>query len=85
LETLGHSRVAKRFLDFIISVIPIKDEKIQIMYGINGQKKLTEEFLDHLEGYKGSSPVRVGNAAYEQKQNDIYGILMDVIYQQFVE
>ncbi len=85
ISSLGHSRVAKRFLDFIISVIPIKDEKIQIMYGINGQKKLTEEFLDHLEGYKGSSPVRIGNAAYEQKQNDIYGILMDVIYQQFVE
>ena len=82
---LGHSRVAKRFLEFIISVVPIKDEKIQIMYGINGEKKLTEEILDHLEGYKGSAPVRVGNAAYEQKQNDIYGILMDVIYQQFVE
>ena len=85
ISNLGHTRVAKRFLDFIISVIPIKDEKIQIMYGINGQKKLTEETLDHLKGYKGSSPVRVGNAAYEQKQNDIYGILMDVIYQQFVQ
>lgn len=84
ISNLGHSHVAKRFLEFIISVIPIKDEKIQIMYGINGQKKLTEETLEHLEGYKGSAPVRVGNAAYEQKQNDIYGILMDVIYQQFV-
>lgn len=82
---LGHARIAERFLEFIISVLPTKDEKIQIMYGINGEKKLTEEILDHLEGYKGSAPVRVGNAAYEQKQNDIYGILMDVIYQQFVE
>jgi len=85
VSSLGHPRLAKRFLEFIISVVPVKDEKIQIMYGINGEKKLTEEFLDHLDGYKGSSPVRVGNAAYEQKQNDIYGILMDVIYQQFVE
>ena len=85
IASLGHSRVAKRFLDFIISVIPIKDEKIQIMYGINGQKKLTEETLAHLAGYKNSSPVRIGNAAYEQKQNDIYGILMDVVYQQFVQ
>ncbi len=85
ISGLGHSKVAKRFLEFILSVIPIKDEKIQIMYGINGQKKLTEEILDHLEGYKGSSPVRIGNAAYEQKQNDIYGILMDVIYQQFMQ
>ncbi len=85
ISDLGHSRVAKRFLEFIISVVPIKDEKMQIMYGINGQKKLTEEILDHLDGYKGSKPVRIGNAAYEQKQNDIYGILMDVIYQQFSE
>jgi len=83
ISALGHSRVAKRFLDFIISVIPVKDEKMQIMYGINGQKNLTEEILDHLDGYKGSKPVRIGNAAYEQKQNDIYGILLDVIYQQF--
>ena len=52
------------------------------MYGINKEKKLTEETLDHLSGYKGSKPVRVGNAAYAQRQNDIYGILMDVIYEQ---
>ena len=85
ISGLGHTRVAKRFLEFIISIVPVKDEKMQIMYGINGQKNLTEEILDHLEGYKGSAPVRVGNAAYEQKQNDIYGILLDVIYQQFVQ
>ena len=52
------------------------------MYGINKEKKLTENTLEHLAGYKGSAPVRVGNAAYKQKQNDIYGILMDVIYEQ---
>jgi GH15 family glucan-1,4-alpha-glucosidase len=51
------------------------------MYGIDREKKLTEKTLDHLSGYKGSKPVRIGNAAYKQKQNDIYGILMDVIYQ----
>ena len=45
------------------------------------KKKLTETFLEHLSGYKNSSPVRIGNAAYHQKQNDIYGILMDMIYQ----
>ncbi len=84
ISGLGHPSVAKRFLEFIIDIVPIKDEKIQIMYGIDGQKKLTEETLAHLSGYHNSSPVRIGNAAYEQKQNDIYGILMDVIYQQFV-
>ncbi len=82
---LGHEKSAKRFLQFIVDTIPEKDEKIQIMYGINGEKDLTEKFLDHLAGYHNSSPVRVGNAAYIQKQNDIYGILMEVIYQQFVQ
>ena len=83
MSELNHINVAKRYLNFIINIIPDKDEKIQIMYGINGQKKLTEKSLDHLSGYKNSSPVRIGNDAYRQKQNDIYGILMDVIYQQF--
>ncbi|MDT0691604.1 glycoside hydrolase family 15 protein [Salegentibacter sp. F188] len=82
---LGHVQSAKEFLQFIIDIIPHKDEKIQIMYGINGEKELTEHILDHLKGYKGSSPVRTGNAAYIQKQNDIYGILMEVIYQQFLQ
>ncbi|MDW5288185.1 glycoside hydrolase family 15 protein [Formosa sp. PL04] len=81
---LGHKNIAKRYLNFIIDLIPDKDEKLQIMYGINKEKKLTEETLDHLSGYKNSKPVRVGNAAYEQRQNDIYGILMDVIHQQLV-
>ncbi|WP_298526357.1 glycoside hydrolase family 15 protein [uncultured Christiangramia sp.] len=81
---LGHIKSAKDFLQFIIDIIPHKDEKIQIMYGINGEKELTEHILSHLKGYEGSSPVRTGNAAYIQKQNDIYGILMEVIYQQFL-
>ncbi|SHF53605.1 Glucoamylase (glucan-1,4-alpha-glucosidase), GH15 family [Salegentibacter echinorum] len=80
---LGHKNSAKDFLQFIIDIIPNKDEKIQIMYGINGEKELTEHILSHLSGYENSHPVRIGNAAYIQKQNDIYGILMEVIYQQF--
>ncbi|RIJ47549.1 glycoside hydrolase family 15 protein [Maribellus luteus] len=85
MSSLGHLNTVKRFMRFIIDIIPDKDEKIQIMYGINREKVLTEETLDHLTGYMGSSPVRVGNAAYLQKQNDIYGILVDVIYQQFTD
>jgi GH15 family glucan-1,4-alpha-glucosidase len=84
MSQLGHKDIAKRYLKFIINLMPDKDEKLQIMYGISGEKKLTEETLDHLTGYKNSSPVRIGNAAYEQKQNDIYGILMDVIHQLLV-
>ena len=82
---LGHKNSAKRFLQFVIDLMPDKDEKLQIMYGINGEKKLTEKTLEHLDGYKGSKPVRTGNAAYKQKQNDIYGILMDVIYEQLIK
>ncbi|MFK5972423.1 MAG: glycoside hydrolase family 15 protein [Flavobacteriaceae bacterium] len=82
---LGHKNVARRYLQFIVDLIPDKDEKLQIMYGINREKKLTEQTLEHLSGYKGSKPVRVGNAAYKQKQNDIYGILMDVIYEQLAK
>jgi alpha,alpha-trehalase len=83
MSKLGHLNTVKRFMNFVIDIIPDKDEKIQIMYGINRERKLTEETLLHLKGYMGSSPVRVGNAAHIQKQNDIYGILVDVIYQQF--
>ncbi|MGB3607605.1 MAG: glycoside hydrolase family 15 protein [Psychroserpens sp.] len=84
VSQLGHKRMAKRYLRFITNLMPDKDEKLQIMYGINGEKKLTEIQLEHLSGYQGSKPVRIGNAAYSQRQNDIYGILMDVIHQQLV-
>ena len=80
IAKLGHERIVKNFIDFIVNLIPNKNEKLQIMYGIDGQKILTEKKLDHLSGYKNSKPVRVGNAAYIQKQNDIYGILVDVIH-----
>jgi GH15 family glucan-1,4-alpha-glucosidase len=83
MTNLDHYSLAHRYLRFITDLLPEKDEKIQIMYGINGEKRLTETVLDHLSGYCNSSPVRIGNAAYKQKQHDIYGILMDVIYQHF--
>lgn len=83
MTTLGHYRMAKHYLNFIIDILPEKDEKMQIMYGIRGEKKLTEQELSHLSGYQNSKPVRIGNDAYRQKQNDIYGILLDVIYQHF--
>lgn len=83
MTQIGHWKSAERFLNFIIDVVSDKDEKIQIMYGINKEKNLRERELIHLAGYENSTPVRIGNAAYRQKQHDIYGILMDVIYQQF--
>ena len=83
LTNLGHYNVAERFIKFIIDVVPFKHEKIQIMYGINKEKILTETELTWLSGYEKSRPVRIGNKAYLQKQNDIYGVLLDAIHKYF--
>jgi GH15 family glucan-1,4-alpha-glucosidase len=83
LTNLGHYSSAERFFKFLVDIIAYKDQKIQIMYGIRGEKVLGERELTWLEGYEGSRPVRVGNAAYLQKQNDIYGVLIDAIYHYF--
>ena len=56
------------------------DGSLQVVYGIDGRSGLAEEVLDHLRGYKGSAPVRIGNDAYRQLQLDIYGELMDSVY-----
>src|SRR5260370_32602105 len=53
---------------------------LQLVYGIDGRRDLTEEVLDHLEGYRGSRPVRIGNGAWNQLQLDITGELMDSVY-----
>lgn len=86
IETLlrmNHVGTAQDFFRFLLNIITDKDEDLQIMYGIRGEKKLPEKVLNHLSGYKNSKPVRIGNAAYLQKQHDIYGILMDVILKSF--
>ncbi len=56
------------------------DGGLQVMYSLHGKHQLTEETLDHLDGYKGCKPVRIGNGAYDQLQLDIYGELMDSVY-----
>ncbi|MEJ2703857.1 MAG: glycoside hydrolase family 15 protein [Sedimentisphaerales bacterium] len=80
LARLGHFNVAKRFLQFILDIVPYKDEKIQILYPIDHRGRLAERELLWLAGYENSKPVRVGNAAIRQRQNDIYGVLLDAIY-----
>lgn len=86
IETLldtGHKEGAKRFIGFIRRIIRSEYGTFQIMYGIRGEKILTEETLPNLAGYENSRPVRIGNGAYVQKQNDSYGYLMDVIYKYY--
>lgn len=83
LLEVGHHGAARRFMSFIKSIIRKKSDSFQIMYGIRGERVLTEEILDHLSGYENSKPVRIGNDAYHQRQNDSFGYLMDVIYQYY--
>ncbi|MDD3194192.1 MAG: glycoside hydrolase family 15 protein [Paludibacter sp.] len=83
LLRVGHEGAAGRFITFIRNILIKKSDSFQIMYGIRGERVLTEETLDHLAGYKNTKPVRIGNAAYHQKQNDSFGYLMDVIYKYY--
>ena len=86
IETLfriGHADAARSFMRFIQNTFISEHNSYQIMYGIRGEKKLTEVILDHLAGYKASKPVRIGNDAYHQRQNDSFGYLMDLIYQYY--
>ncbi|MDR1489568.1 MAG: DUF5911 domain-containing protein [Desulfovibrio sp.] len=80
LLEMGHPNDARRFLRFIRRILRSKQDSFQVMYGIRGERVLTEERLSHLAGFENSRPVRVGNAAYAQKQNDSFGYLLDVMY-----
>lgn len=82
LMRIGFSEEASAFMDWIEARCHElnADGSLQIMYGIDGRHKLDEQLLDHLDGYRGSRPVRIGNDAYNQKQLDIYGELIDTVY-----
>ena len=82
LLRIGFTEEAGKFMDWIEARCHEleSDGHLQIMYGIDGRHTLTEETLDHLDGYRGSRPVRIGNDAYGQLQLDIYGELMDAVY-----
>jgi GH15 family glucan-1,4-alpha-glucosidase len=79
LHTLGFDQEARDFMRFIVNVCK-EHPDLQIMYGIGGEKQLTEQTLDHLCGYEESRPVRIGNGAYDQRQNDVWGALLDSVY-----
>ncbi len=75
LFTLGFEWEAFEFFAFVMQTVGTKP--LQIMYGIDGEHDLTERTLDHLSGYGGARPVRIGNGAYNQKQHDVWGMLLD--------
>lgn len=79
---LGFTAEAEAYLDWIreCSAEQMEDGSMALMYAMDGGEVMEEQSLDHLEGYRGSSPVRIGNQAHEQLQLDIYGELMDAVY-----
>jgi GH15 family glucan-1,4-alpha-glucosidase len=78
LYTLGFDWEANDFLYFIAEVAG-KDD-LQVMYGVGGERDLTESTLDHLSGYEGARPVRIGNDAFRQNQHDVWGAMLDSVY-----
>lgn len=80
LYTLGFTAEADDFFDYVADVAGEEDGPLQIMYGIGGERNLPEVELEHLSGYAGSRPVRIGNGAHNQAQHDVWGMLLDSIH-----
>jgi GH15 family glucan-1,4-alpha-glucosidase len=87
LYRLGFDWEAIEYFGFIIDAVSGGDLnrklELQIMYGIGGERDLTERTLDHLSGYRGAKPVRVGNGAWNQQQHDVWGMILDALDVQF--
>src|SRR4051812_20479302 len=79
LYTLGFDWEASDYFWFIADLAE-RDEELQIVYGVNGERDLDEQILDNLSGYEGSRPVRIRNDAYKQRQHDVWGVVLDSFY-----
>jgi GH15 family glucan-1,4-alpha-glucosidase len=77
LYTLGFAREATDYFYFVAD--RVEDQDLQVVYGIDGRAQLDEETLDHLSGYEGARPVRVGNDAWRHRQHDVWGVLLDSV------
>ena len=80
LSSLGLNWEADDFIQYVADLERNADGSLQIMYGIGGERDLREQTLDHLTGYEGARPVRIGNDACLQRQNDVYGAVLDSVY-----
>ncbi len=79
LHSLDLDWEADEFMQFIADIEPNEDGGLQIMYGIDGRRDLTESFREDLTGYAGARPVRIGNGAFDQRQNDVFGAVLDSV------
>ncbi|HTR88710.1 MAG TPA: glycoside hydrolase family 15 protein, partial [Solirubrobacteraceae bacterium] len=80
LHALGLDWEADDFVQYVAELERNEDGSLQIMYGIKGHKELEESEISQLKGYQGARPVRIGNGAYNQRQNDVYGAVLDSVY-----
>ncbi len=80
LHALGLDWEADDFMQFVADLQRDGDGRLQIMYGLGGERDLTEQELPHMTGYEHSTPVRIGNGAFTQRQNDVYGAVLDSVY-----
>ena len=79
LHTLGFDWEANDYFYFMQDVAS-ESEDMQVMFGVQGERELMEECLDHLSGYDGAKPVRIGNGAFDQNQHDVWGVMLDSIF-----
>jgi alpha,alpha-trehalase len=80
MYTLGFNWEASDYFSFLTELLERDRGDLQIVYGIEGRSDLTEDTLKHLHGYQGARPVRIGNEAYAQQQNDVWGTVLDALY-----
>ncbi|HSZ47695.1 MAG TPA: glycoside hydrolase family 15 protein [Streptosporangiaceae bacterium] len=80
LFTLGFEWEANDYFAFLTEVVERNGGEMQIVYGLDGRCDLAEETLKHLHGYQAARPVRIGNDAYAQQQNDVWGVVLDSLY-----
>jgi alpha,alpha-trehalase len=79
LYSTGFDSEADAFFEFVADRTE-NGQDLQVMYGVGGERELTEHTLDHLSGYEGARPVRIGNDAWNQRQNDVWGVFLDSVY-----
>ncbi len=78
--SIGYREEAESFFQWVVDATNLQAPSLQIMYSVGGEAELPEQELTHLEGYRGSSPVRIGNGAYQQKQLDVWAELLDAAH-----
>ncbi|MEM9691172.1 MAG: glycoside hydrolase family 15 protein [Myxococcota bacterium] len=85
MRRLNHFEETEGFISYFANIVDLAESDLQPVYGISGETELTEHILDHLAGYRGETPVRIGNDAFRQVQFDVYGEMLAVLAPLFLD